>query len=82
MEIGLRPIFRGMEMLLPVMRVRPISRGVGDVTAGDEAQTHFSGDGDVTAGDEGQTHFPRGVGDVTEVGEGKKGPTPGDLVMR
>ena len=81
--MGLRPIFRGMEMLLPVMRVRPISRGVGDVTAGDESQTHFPGGvGDVTAGDEGQTHFPGGVGDVTEVGGGKKGPTPGDLVMR
>ena len=50
--------------------------------AGDGAQTHFSGDGDVTAGDEGQTHFPGGVGDVTEVGGEKKGPTPGDLVMR
>ena len=56
--------------------------GDGDVTAGDGGQTHFPGVGDVTAGDEGQTYFPRGVGDVTEVGGGKRGPTPGDFMMR
>ncbi len=49
---------------------------------GDGGLTHFPGDGDVIAGDEGQTHSPGGVGDVTEVGGGKKGPTPGDFMMR